>query len=422
MNYQQAIRYVENMEKAGMKLGLATVKELLARLNNPQDDLKVLHIAGTNGKGSTSCFLTNILVESGYRVGTFNSPSVFGYNEKILFNAVPISNGDAAKYLSAVKTAVDKMQQEGLNIPSAFEIEFAAALLYFKDMKCDFAVLECGLGGKDDATNAIDNKVLAIITSISFDHTAILGNTLKDIAQNKFAIVKNCPLVTYDQGDEIMGVLSKAGRLLLCDTPLSLSSGANGQTMQYKGETYCLRQLGKYQLTNCSLAIESALYLSSQGYSITPQSIKAGVAKSLWKGRLQKLAVGGKTFLLDGMHNEGGAKELAEELKSHFSDMKKCFVFGMFKDKDSDKVLQYIGSLADRFITVTPPTERGLNGKILAQKCMRYTDRCTYCGSMQSAIDKAYDGEEELVVVCGSLSILSDALRCINAIIPRLSE
>lgn len=158
MNYKQSIEYIKEMEKQGMKLGLDVIRELLSRLGNPQDTLKILHIAGTNGKGSTSCFLTNILKESGYKVGTFNSPSVFGYNERILQDGCPISDEDVAKYISIVRHQADQMQLDGYAAPSAFEIEFAAALVYFKDTKCDFAVLECGLGGRDDATNVIEKK------------------------------------------------------------------------------------------------------------------------------------------------------------------------------------------------------------------------------------------------------------------------
>ncbi|MDE5756718.1 MAG: bifunctional folylpolyglutamate synthase/dihydrofolate synthase, partial [Clostridia bacterium] len=334
MIYSEAVEYISGVEKFGIKLGLDTVKTLLARLDNPQKSLKFLHIAGTNGKGSVSCFLTNILLASGYSVGTFNSPSVFGYNERYLCDNIPMSDDDVAKYVTAVADERAKMAQEGLDLPSAFELEFAVAMLYFKDKKCDFAVLECGLGGRLDATNAIEQKELAIITSISYDHTAILGDTLTKIAGEKFAIVKDCPLITYRQCDEVMSVLGKADDLILCEDPISVESNKDGQTMAYKGETYALKQLGKYQLINCSLAIESAQYLASKGYNITAESIRKGVAQSVWKGRLQKICKGDKVFLLDGAHNPDGAKVLAQELSTTFKDMKKCFVFGMFKDKD----------------------------------------------------------------------------------------
>ncbi|MDE6275223.1 MAG: hypothetical protein K2M75_01650 [Clostridia bacterium] len=416
MIYSDAVDYVANVEKFGIKLGLDTVKTLLARLGNPQKSLKFLHIAGTNGKGSVSCFLTNILLASGYSVGTFNSPSVFGYNERYLFNNIPMSDGDVARYVTIVADERNKMAQEGLNLPSAFELEFAVAMLYFKDKNCDFAALECGLGGRLDATNCIDSKELAIITSISYDHTAILGNTLAEIAKEKFAIVKDCPLITYRQCDEVMSVLGKADDLILCDEPTLVESSMDGQTMLYKGETYRLKQLGKYQLVNCSLAIQSALYLSSKGYNVTLESIKKGVAQSVWKGRLQKIFKGDKTFLLDGAHNPDGAKVLAQELETTFKDMKKCFVFGMFKDKDVDGVLQNIGALADEFIAIKPPSARGLDEDITFKKCLAYTPNSSKCNDMETAIAKAYGSKCDLIVVCGSLSILSPAYNAIMRI------
>jgi dihydrofolate synthase/folylpolyglutamate synthase len=420
LNYKQSIEYIKEMEKQGMKLGLDVIRELLSRLGNPQDTLKILHIAGTNGKGSTSCFLTNILKESGYKVGTFNSPSVFGYNERILQDGCPISDEDVAKYISIVRRQADQMQLDGYAAPSAFEIEFAAALVYFKDTKCDFAVLECGLGGRDDATNVIEKKLLAIITSISYDHTALLGGMLSDIAQNKFAIVKDCPLVTYRQCKEVMDVFGAANRLILCDEPISVSHSSSGQVMQYKGEKYLLNQLGKYQLTNCALAIESALYLAQMGYAITPQTIKVGVEKSLWKGRLQKITVGDKTYLLDGAHNPDGARVLAQALQDDFADMKTCFVLGIFKDKDSDGMLKEIGGLAERFFAVTPTSPRGLDSNALVEKCRKYTEYSASCDNIKSAIFQAYASDCDLIVVCGSLSILADALDSINQIRERI--
>lgn len=402
------------MEKFGIKLGLDTVKTLLARLGDPQKSLKFLHIAGTNGKGSVSCFLTNILLASNYSVGTFNSPSVFGYNERYLFNNKPMSEDDVAKYITIVADERQKMSQEGLDLPSAFELEFAAAMLYFRDKGCDFAVLECGLGGRLDATNSIESKELAVISSISYDHTAILGDTLSKIASEKFAIVKDCPLITYRQCDEVMEILGKADDLILCDKPTLLTSDADGQSMLYKDKTYSLKQLGKYQLVNCSLAIESALCLASKGYAVTLESIKKGVAQSVWKGRLQLIRKGDKAFLLDGAHNEDGAKVLAQELATTFKDMKKCFVFGMYKDKDIDGVLGNIGGLADQFIAVKPPSPRGLDENITYQKCLAYTPDSSKSDNIEDAITMAYSGKCDLIVVCGSLSILSPAYDAIT--------
>ena len=414
MFYKQAVDYILNIEKFGSSYGLQTVSLLLQRLNNPQKNLKFVHIAGTNGKGSTSCFITNILIAGGYKVGTFNSPSVFGYNERFLLNGKPIDDDSVAKYITVIANERNKMQSEGLTLPTAFELEFAAAMLCFKDNNCDIVVLECGLGGRLDATNVIDSKLAAVITSISYDHTAILGNTLKEIASEKFAIVKNCPLITFKQCDEVMSVLLKADDVRLTRPAKLIKSDKNGQDIEYNGVAYHLKQLGGYQLQNCSLAIECAYVLREKGLNIPDEAIKYGVENSLWKGRLQKIEKNGKLFLLDGTHNPDGAKVLADELKLNFSDMKKCFVFGMFKDKDIDGVLRQIGPLADCFITVTPPSNRGLDYKITQNKCLAYTSQCTCADNMKSAIDQAVKQDYPLIIVCGSLSILDSALKEIS--------
>ncbi|MDE5548954.1 MAG: hypothetical protein K2J13_01740 [Clostridia bacterium] len=255
---------------------------------------------------------------------------------------------------------------------------------------------------------------MAIITSISFDHTAILGNTLKAIAGEKVAIVKDCPLVTYRQSDEVISVFDQVDDLRVCPTAKLISSDKSGQTFEYDGEIYAIRQLGEYQLQNCSLAIECAKILSSKGYKISNDDIKAGVANALWKGRLQTAYKGNKTFLLDGAHNPDGAKVLAQELKSNFKDAKKCFVFGMFADKDIDGVLTNIGNLADRFIAIKPMSKRGLDEKITLEKCLKYTLCSISCSNMSDAIKTAYLSECDTIIVCGSLSILNSALEEIN--------
>lgn len=414
MFYEEAVDFMQNLEKFGSSYGLETVRALLRRLGNPQESLKFIHIAGTNGKGSTSCFITNILLANGYCVGTFNSPSVFGYNERFLLDGKAIDNGSVAKYVSIVAEVRAKMIGEGLSAPTAFEIEFAVAMLIFKDSDCDFAVLECGLGGRLDATNCIPKKEVAIITAISYDHTAILGDTLEAIANEKAAIATDCPLITFRQCDEVMEVFEKASDLRICPDAKLISADVNGQYFKYRREKYFIRQLGVYQLQNCSLAIECAKTLAEKGYAISDENIKKGIASAIWKGRLQLINKNSKTFLLDGAHNPDGALSLAKALKDYFSDKKKCFVFGMFSDKDIDGVLANIGQLADEFITVKPLSKRGLDANATLEKCKKYQPRSQSAQSIEEAIKDAYLGDYPLIVVCGSLSILNDALNAIN--------
>ncbi|MDE5616670.1 MAG: hypothetical protein K2I78_02655, partial [Clostridia bacterium] len=307
-----------------------------------------------------------------------------------------------------------KMIADGLPAPTAFEVEFAVAMLIFKDMRCDFAVLECGLGGRLDATNAISQKEVAIITSISYDHTAILGETLEAIAKEKSAIVKDCPLVTFRQCDEVMGVFSQIPDLRICSPARLISADIAGQTFEYCNETYSIRQLGNYQLQNCTLAIECAKILAEKGYTITTENIKKGVAAAVWKGRLQLINKGEKKFLLDGAHNPDGAQSLATALRDYFSSMRKCFIFGMFADKDIDGVLDKIGVLADEFVAIKPNSKRGLDENVTLEKCSKYISLSHSERSIDDAIKYAYSSENDLIVVCGSLSILNDALTSIN--------
>lgn len=214
MFYQEAIEYIKNIERSGSDYGIERMRELLDLLDAPDKHLKFVHIAGTNGKGSVSAYLTSVLKEAGYKVGTYNSPSVFCYNERWLINGNPLSNEDVAKYLTAVRECIESEQilRNAFGIsefkPTAFEIETAVAMLAFFDKECDVCVLETGLGGRWDATNAIEDKVLSIITPIGLDHCALLGNTLGEIASEKAAIIKD-EVVTCNQPPEVMEQLKR---------------------------------------------------------------------------------------------------------------------------------------------------------------------------------------------------------------------
>ena len=214
MNREEAMSFIENSKKFGSKLELVRIKKLCELLGNPQDSLKCTHIAGTNGKGSTSVFVNNILIDAGYKVGLYTSPYIYEFNERIQINNKSINDKELTEIMSLISDKVEIMKSEGYEHPTEFELITAAAFLYFKNKKCDYVVLEVGLGGSYDATNVIKNPVLSIITSISLDHTDYLGNTVAEVAKNKCGIIKeNCPTVTYmSQTAEALNVIKKTAQ------------------------------------------------------------------------------------------------------------------------------------------------------------------------------------------------------------------
>ena len=402
-----------------MDLSLDTIKALLDRLGNPQNGLKYVHVAGTNGKGSTCAFLTKIMALSGYKVGTFNSPSVFQYNERFLINGKQISNEQVEKYINIVKEERDAMEKEGSkNLPTAYELETAAAFLLFKEEQCDIVILECGMGGRLDATNVIlpEDKLFSIITSISFDHTQYLGNTLKEIATEKFGIVTDT-LITFEQNPEIMEVFENAPKLILTKETALLIATLTGTAFRYRNHVYRLSMLGEHQLQNAALAIEAAKRLKKLGYyNIDRRIVQEALYKTIWAGRLEKKSAKGKIIILDGAHNPSGAKTLYDAIKLHCPNTKVSYVFGAFKDKDIDGILANMKDSLSTMYIAKAPTERGLDVESLKKICEKYSQNVITNASITQAIEKALQDDAKVVVVFGSLSILREAANAIKEI------
>ena len=417
MNYSECVAYMQNMSKFGTVLGLDTIKALLARLDNPQKGLKCVHVAGTNGKGSVCAYLTKILTLAGYKVGTFNSPAVFSYNERFLINGRAVSDELVTKYINRVAQERDIMEKQGSkNLPTSFEIEVAAAFLMFKEEKCDIAVVETGMGGRLDATNVIDpeDKLLSIITSISFDHTEYLGNTLQAIAKEKFGIVTNT-LITFEQNPEVMEVFNKAPKLILTKEAKMSIATLSGIAFTYKGHFYRLSMLGEHQIQNATLAIEAAKKLKWLGYNkITKDVIQEGLYKTNWPGRLEKFKVNNKIVILDGAHNPSGARTLHDAIKLHCPNTSISYVFGAFKDKDINGVLYAMRDLLSTMYIAKAPTDRGLDVDSLKTICSKYSNNVITNASIKQALENALKDDSKVVVVFGSLSILSEALETIK--------
>ncbi len=432
MIYKEAIDYIKNIERAGSDFGIERMRELLILLGEPDRELRFIHIAGTNGKGSVSAYITSILRCAGYKVGTYNSPSVFDYNERFLIAGQPISDEEVALYLTTVKDAIEKEQKRRKDFqieqkfsPTAFEIETAVAFLCFYAEQCDVCVLETGLGGRWDATNVIYNKELAVITPIGLDHCGLLGNTLSEIAAEKAAISHEI-IVTVNQNYEIMQELKHPYKLvngeklpisnmvIVAEKPEFISGDIEGQKFRYEGREYEISMLGKHQIENASLAICAVKSLCRCCWDIPNYAIQKGLKETEWHGRLEivkdaneKFGISvpeSKVLVFDGSHNPHGAKTLADGIKEYFSDKRVCLVLGILSDKDVDGIVKILCPLANEVYTVTPPSPRALDKMLLKEKIEKICSNAEVSDSIKGAIKKGFE-TNDVVVLCGSLTL-----------------
>lgn len=433
MLYLEARNYISNIERAGSDYGIERMRELLSLLGSPDKNLKFVHVAGTNGKGSVTAYMTSILIESGYKVTTYNSPSVFDYNERWLISGKPISDEFVAKYLTIIKDAIDKEQTRRAQTderefkPTAFEIETALMMLLSHDLGADICVLETGLGGRWDATNVIEDKEIAIITPIGLDHTHILGNTIEEIASEKAAIGKEM-VVTCKQSKNILQELAhpfdvvdnnrvyRDVNLIVADDARVIDSDLGGQTFEYNNKVYHICLLGKHQVENASIAVCSATILAKKWHKITDESIRAGLEKARWHARFEVLdnsqdfldvkIPDGKKLILDGSHNPHGAKTLANGIEQYFKGKTIHYVFGVLKDKDVDGIVDILSPYASKVFCITPMSNRALDKSDLRKLFEKHNVCAVETNDIKSAIDIAFDGCD-VVIVCGSLTLFS---------------
>ncbi len=423
MTYKEARVYLDHVSKYGSVLGLGPIRKLLCELGNPQDDLKFIHIAGTNGKGSVLAYTSTILKEAGYRVGRYVSPTVVSYLERIQVNACPIPEDAFARLTNMVQKAIARMESAGEVSPTVFEAETAIAFLYFKEQRCDLVVLECGLGGETDATNIIENTLLAVFTSISRDHLGVLGNTLEEIAMVKSGIIKSgCTVVTPLQQPEVMQVLTERARqkgcpLYLADPAAAVILEENhlGQTFSYNTETFRCSLAGRHQVENAVVALQVISVLETLGYSISREALRQGFIHTTWPGRLTCLKKK-PLFFIDGAHNENAARRLRESLEAYFPGKRLIYIMGVFRDKEYEKIAAITGPLADSVHTIDlPDINRTLPAGRLAEVM---TDYCMPDTVIQPEPDigtavknsLAEAGEDDVILAFGSLSYLGKVM------------
>ena len=352
-NYQEVIDKIENSRRFGNLPGVEVTKRMLATLGNPQEGLAFIHVAGTNGKGSTCAFLTNILTKAGLKCGCFTSPHLIHFEERITVDQKMIP-----------KDAVTRLGNELLSIdfgvtPTMFDYCLVMAVLYFKECGCDVAVMETGLGGRLDSTNALGNPMVAVITRIGYDHMAILGNTLTKIASEKAGILKeNVPAIFAPQEEEALAVLRKH--------PGTLVSNEDMEKVAFMKPGL----MGAYQLENGAAAMLAAQkFLSQIGFDEerADAAIEAGIHTAIWKGRMEVLSEE-PYLMVDGAHNSNGIHALKTSLMKLYPDEKFHFVMGVMADKDYEKMIEELLPLAIDFVTVTPESSRALQAESLAEK------------------------------------------------------
>ncbi len=416
--YIQAREYISSLSARGIVPGLDAISALCLELGNPQDKIRTIHIAGTNGKGSTGAFTSSILRCAGYTVGRYVSPAVTTYREIIRINDEYISETEYIKFTNEIKKAVRAVEKQGV-YPTAFEAETAMAFLYFASNNCDYALIECGMGGTLDATNVIKSPSAVLLTNIGLDHTKFLGNTITEVTRSKVGIIKENSIVFSAQQsvDAITVIKDKCSEtgseLHICEAPEITRQDLSETRFNYREHTFFTDLIGTYQPKNAVLAIDLCKHLN-----IDWDTIIKGVRDTKWQLRFEHDCDG---WIYDGAHNPHAATELAKSIKTLLHG-KTAYIVGVFADKDYDEILKLTAPYADRIYTVTAPGERGLDSAILAQTASKYCDDVINAVTVKNAVEQCAKADFDNVAVFGSLSFLSDIKQEKEKIYGKMSE
>lgn len=418
MNYIEALAYLESLGKFGINLGMERIEALLAEIGNPEQKVKMVHVTGTNGKGSVTSMITNILRAANLRVGKFTSPHLVRYNERIEVNGEEISDEAFAFVIAVVQRAAESVKQKGVDQPTQFEILTAAAFLHFALEKLDYAVIEVGLGGLWDSTNVIA-PVVSVITNVTLDHTDRCGKTVEEIAMQKAGIIKEKTPVVTAADEAALGPIRamsmfKQAPLYIYGEDFSgqeVSSSMEGQTFTLSSgnyhSNYDIKLPGEHQIANTAVAIVAGKLISKQDARIHELALHQGVANTSWPGRLERIGTSPEV-ILDGAHNPGGALALRKALNKYYPGQKINFVFGMMADKDMTSVIKTLVTAEDVVFTVRADAgERAATPEQLA-------DLVGKCASPMSDMSVAYAqalqnaGKNGIVCVCGSLYLVGN--------------
>lgn len=393
MTYEEALEYINTFGWNTTKLGLERTRELLDKLGNPQNSLRFVHVAGTNGKGSTCAMLESVLRKEGYVTGFYPSPFIQDFRERLQIRGEMIPKPDLARITQRVAAIADSMEDH----PTQFELITAIGMVYFAECKCDIVILEVGMGGIYDSTNIISAPEVAVICNIGYDHTEYLGNSLEEIAWNKCGIIKKgSSVAAYDNVPEVMKVITDTCEHEGCRLYLAAD----------EDPVYEIPLIGKHQKNNEKTVLAIIRALRDRGWKISEEAVREGLADTVWPARFEKLR-DDPLFILDGGHNPQCAKALTETLDEYMPGQKVLFIMGMLKDKAYKEVLDIIMPYADEFITLTPESPRALIAEELAEAIVSAGGKASSAANAHEAIETAYRTGKPTVAF-GSLYMAGD--------------
>lgn len=420
MNYEETLNFIHSLDRFGSRPGLERIRELLECLGNPQNRCRCIHVAGTNGKGSVTMYCSHVLKTAGYHVGTYISPFVVDFRERIQYNGEYISKDDLCRIVGDLLPHYEAMKRDGKQI-TEFELITAAAFCFFAEKCCDVVCLEVGMGGRFDATNVIEKPLVSVICSISLDHTKILGDTVEKIAFEKCGILKKgCPAVSYPlQTDGVLAVIMEQCAQKNCKLHLPSAAAVRINddrlfhlSFTYDGMNFTPRLLGTHQIYNAVTAVEALKCLRTQGFTLENEQIESGISETVFPARMEVLS-SDPPVIVDGAHNPSGIASLCDSIRK--LPQKPILVMGMLADKDYHEAVREIAPLAEKFFAVTPDNPRRLDCRTLAECAAAYTDAEAF-DDPRAAIRKALNaaGHDRAVILCGSL-YLASTLRPIAA-------
>ena len=412
LTYDDALSYIENYTWSKTRPGLSRTYELLEVLGNPQDALKFVHVAGSNGKGSTCAMLSSILSKSDLKTGFYLSPHLSGFCERFQIDGAQISEEDFIDTTRKVAAAADRLGDH----PSQFEISTAIAFLYFKTQSCDIVVLEVGMGGSLDSTNVIKAPELAIICNIGLDHTDFLGSTLAEIAENKAGIIKpGCEVVCYETASEALSIIENRCKEL--DVPLHiskfdslsyLSRSLKSQSFSYEGAKYSISLLGKHQCKNASVVIDAVKVLRSRGWKISEDALRSGLRNARWPARFEILSLK-PIFILDGGHNPQCASSIAQAISDYLPKQKLRLIIGMLADKNVSDVIDILAPKVSEFYCLTPDSDRAMPADELAALIMsKGLSAKSYSSSEECLSELLESASDQPIMAFGSLYLAGE--------------
>ena len=421
MNYNEALEYIHSVEWLGSRPGLSRTQELLSKLGNPERDMRYIHVAGTNGKGSTCSMLDSVLRSAGYKVGFYTSPYIVRFNERMCIDGNPISDNELAELVEVIKPIADTMEDK----PTEFEIITALAFLYFKRNRCDIVVLEVGMGGRLDSTNVIEAPLVSVITGIALDHIAVLGNTVAEIAAEKAGIIKSGSAVVYGGRDDVAySVVSERADSLGCkcvrtalDTVNLKSATVRGTVFDYSGmEELSLSLCGSYQPENAATVIEAVRVLNEKGFAVSESALRKGLSSARWRARFELVAES-PYVVFDGSHNLQGVTAATESIKALFGGERVIVLMGVLADKEWNAMLDKVLPLTREMHCITPNSPRALDSAALAEKCNEKGVPASAYATIDEGVAAAYakaKSQDVPLVMLGSLYMYGDVVNSLE--------